>query len=142
MEESIRKQDIKQLIEEKIEELKNELRKTIIEEIDKGSSKAIAAIFSESSKIREEIGYQTMMLKILGDNLSEIQFDDSIGVSSKIELSIGGEIFGTGAKWILDIDVAKASYKEILKAIQLAPGIPNIIKEKVKLKLQKLSRLN
>ena len=51
----------------------------------------------------------TMMLKILEDNLSEIQFDEEAGtgISSKIEVSIGTEIFGTGAKWVLDIDVTK-----------------------------------
>ena len=144
MDELILKKDIKQL-EEKIEQLTSEQRRTrinIIEEIDKSRSKTIAVIFSESRKIREEIGYQSMMLKILGDNLNEIQFDESIGVSSRIELSVGGEIFGTGAKWILDIDLGKASHKEILKAMLLAPRISDKIKEKAKLKLQNLFQRN
>ena len=56
------------------------------------------------------------------------------GISSRIEVSIGAEIFGTGAKWILDIDVTKVSYSDLLQAIQQAPGIPNGIKKKVKTK--------
>ena len=65
-----------------------------------------------------------------------------MGVSSKIEVSVGGELFGTGAKWVLDIDVAKASHTDILRnileAIQLIPGIPNKVKEKAASKLVKL----
>jgi len=82
----------------------------------------------------------TMMLKILEDNLSEIQFEEEAGtgtgISSRIEVSIGAEIFGTGAKWILDIDVTKVSYSDLLQAIQQAPGIPNGIKKKRKQNLK------
>lgn len=130
-------------LEQKIEQLTNEQRRTrieIIEEIDKSSSKIISMIFSESKEIREEIGYQAIILKTLEDNLSGIQFDQETGVSSKIEVSVGGEIFGTGAKWVLDIDTSKASYKEILEAIQHYAGISEEKKEWVKSKIEKLLR--
>ena len=113
----IRKKDIENL-EQKLQELLIEQRRTrseISERINGSTSKIIAVIFSESRNIRQEIGYQTLMLKILEDNLSEIQFDEEAGtgtgtgtgISSRIKVSIGTEIFGTGAKWILDIDVTK-----------------------------------
>ena len=80
-----------------------------------------------------------MMLKILEDNLSEIQFEEEAGtgtgISSRIEVSIGTEIFGTGAKWVLDIDVT------LLQAIQQAPGIPNGIKKKAKTKLERVVKI-
>lgn len=140
MNEPLRKVDIRD-IGQWIEEISKEQRKIgrdILEKLDKSSSKTIAVIFSETRKIREDIGYQSMMLKMLEDNLSKIQFDADTGFSSKIEVSVGGEIFGTGAKWILDIDTTKASYSGILKAIQLLPGIPPKIKEFAKSKVQKL----
>ncbi|GAI24090.1 unnamed protein product, partial [marine sediment metagenome] len=127
--------------EKGIKEVSEEVRRTVrlvTEEIDKSSSKIIAVMFSESRKIREDIGYQAIILKTLQDNLSEIRFDGDIGISSKIEVSVGAEILGTGAKWILDIDTAKASYREILKAIQLPPWIPNEIKQRAKSKIQKM----
>ena len=111
----IRKKDIGNL-EQKVHELLIEQRRTrseISERINGSTSQITAVIFSESRKIRQEIGYQTLMLKILEDNLSEIQFDEEAGtetgtgISSRIEVSIGAEIFGTGAKWVLDIDVTK-----------------------------------
>ena len=111
----IRKKDIGNL-EQKLQELLIEQRRTrseISERINGSTSQIIAVIFSESRKIRQEIGYQTLMLKILEDNLSEIQFDEEAGtgtetgISSRIEVSIGAEIFGTGAKWVLDIGVTK-----------------------------------
>ena len=111
----IRKKDIKNL-EQMLQELLIEQRRTISEiseKINGSTSKIIAVIFSESRNIRQEIGYQTLMLKILEDNLSEIQFDEEAGtetgtgISSRIEVSIGAEIFGTGAKWGLVIDVTK-----------------------------------
>ncbi|MCW3138116.1 MAG: hypothetical protein OCU20_07010 [Methanophagales archaeon] len=113
----IRKKDIENL-EQKVHELLIEQRRTrneISERINGSTSQIIAVIFSESRKIRQEIGYQTLMLKILEDNLSEIQFDEEAGtgtetetgISSRIEVSIGAEIFGTGAKWVLDIGVTK-----------------------------------
>ena len=111
----IRKKDIENL-EQKVHELLIEQRRTrseISERINGSTSQIIAVIFSESRKIRQEIGYQTLMLKILEDNLSEIQFDEEAGtgtetgISSRIEVSIGAEIFRTGAKWVLDIGVTK-----------------------------------
>jgi hypothetical protein len=142
VDEVVLKKDLEGL-EQKIEQLTNEQRRTrieIIEEIDKSSSKIISMIFSESKEIREEIGYQAIILKTLEDNLSGIQFDQETGVSSKIEVSVGGEIFGTGAKWVLDIDTSKASYKEILEAIQHYAGISEEKKEWVKSKIEKLLR--
>ncbi|MBC8521309.1 MAG: hypothetical protein ISS94_05010 [Candidatus Syntrophoarchaeum sp.] len=141
MSEPLRISDIKNIAQEMTEEILREQRKTrseISEKINGASSKILAAIFSVSRKIREEIGYQTMMLKILEDNLSEIQFDEETGISSKIQVSVGAEIFGTGAKWILDIDVTKVNYSDLLRAIQEAPDIPNILKKKAKLKLERV----
>ena len=141
----IRKKDIENL-EQMLQELSIEQRRTrseISERINGSASQIIAVIFSESRKIRQEIGYQTLMLKILEDNLSEIQFDEEAGtgISSKIEVSIGAEIFGTGAKWVLDIDVTKVSYSDLLRAIQQAPGIPNGIKKKAKAKLERVTKI-
>ncbi|PXF50585.1 MAG: hypothetical protein C4B56_08795 [Candidatus Methanophagaceae archaeon] len=137
----IRKKDIENL-EQMLQELLIEQRRTISEiseKINGSTSKIIAVIFSESRNIRQEIGYQTLMLKILEDNLSEIQFDEEAGtgtgISSRIEVSIGTEIFGTGAKWVLDIDVT------LLQAIQQAPGIPNGIKKKAKTKLERVVKI-
>ena len=83
-------------LEKKFQELLIEQRRTrseISEKINGSRSEIIAVIFSESRNIRQEIGYQTMMLKILEDNLSEIQFDEGTGISSKIEVSVGTELF-------------------------------------------------
>jgi len=138
MNEFIRKDD-REYLDEKFQELLAEQRRTrseISEKINGSTSQITTVIFSESRKIREEIGYQTIMLKILEDNLSEILFDEETGISSKIEVSVGTEVFGTGAKWILDIDIAKASYSDLLRAIQEAPGIPDRIKKKAKSKLE------
>ena len=140
MDEFIRKKDIENL-EEMLQESLIEQRSTrseISEKINGSTSQITAVIFSESRKIRQEIGYQTMMLKILEDNLSEIQFDEETEISSKIQVSVGAEIFGTGAKWILDIDVAKASYSNLLRAVQQAP-VSEKIKEKVRSKLSKVT---
>lgn len=137
MSEQLRIADIKDITEEMKGEILRELRKEtsyINEMIKEGKSEIITVIFSESRKIRQEIGYQTIMLKILEDNLSEIQFDDETGISSKIEVSVGAEVFGTGAKWVLDIDIAKVTHSDLLRAIQQVPGIP----EKVKKKLEKM----
>ena len=144
----LRKKDIKNL-EQMLQELSIEQRRTrseISERINGSASQIIAVIFSESRKIRQEIGYQTLMLKILEDNLSEIQFEEEeagtgTGISSKIEVSIGTEIFGTGAKWVLDIDVTKASYSDLLQAIKQAPGIPNGIKKKAKTRLERVVKI-
>ena len=141
MDEFIRKKDIENL-EEMIQESLIEQRSTrseISEKINGSTSKIIAVIFSESRNVRQEIGYQTMMLKILEDNLSEIQFDEETGISSKIEVSVGTEIFGTGAKWVLDIDLTKVRYSDLLQAIQEASGIPDKIKKKVKSKLVRVA---
>ena len=109
----IRKKDIENL-EQKVHELLIEQRRTrseISKRINGSTLQITAVIFSESRKIRQEIGYQTLMLKILEDNLSEIQFEEEAGtgtgISSRIEVSIGALIFRTGAKWVLDIDVTK-----------------------------------
>jgi hypothetical protein len=78
MSEFIRKKDIENL-EEMLQDSLIEQRRTrseISEKINGSRSEIIAVIFSESRNIRQEIGYQTMMLKILEDNLSEIQFDE------------------------------------------------------------------
>ncbi|MHC4190203.1 MAG: hypothetical protein ACYTBX_16865 [Planctomycetota bacterium] len=142
MDETIRKKDIEGL-NERMEQLQDEQRANtvqILRRINARASSTISAIFRESRKIREEITHQTIMLKMLQDNLEQIEFDDSIPLSSKVELSVGGEIFGTGAKWVLDIDLAKAGKcgKDILEAFLLAPGVPDWVKEKAKPKLKKL----
>ncbi|MCD6207375.1 MAG: hypothetical protein J7J06_05200 [Methanosarcinales archaeon] len=140
MDEPIRKSDISN-IGEKISELSDEQRRTrveILEKIDESSSTIVAAVFSESRGIREEIGYQTMMLKMLGDNLREIQPDETAGVSSRVEVSIGADIYGNGAKWILDIDTTKSSYSDFLHVVQRTSGIPKEIKERAKLRIEKL----
>ena len=133
MSEQLRIADIKYITAEMkgemLRELRNETR-YINEMIKEGKSEIITVIFSESRKIRQEIGYQTIMLKILEDNLSEIQFDDETGISSKIEVSVGAEVFGTGAKWVLDIDIAKVTHSDLLRAIQQVPGIPEKVKKK------------
>jgi hypothetical protein len=140
MNDPLRKEDIKSITQEMTEEILNEQRKNtslILEKIDESSSEIIANIFSAKREIREEIGYQTIILKTLEDNLDKIQFGEDTGVSSNIELSVGGEFFGTGAKWVLNIDTGKFSYNEILEAIQLVPVIPDTVKGKAKSKLQK-----
>jgi len=140
MDEPIHKSDILN-IGEKISELSEEQRKTrveILERIDESSSTIVAAVFSESRGIREGIGYQTMMLKMLGDNLSEIQPDETAGVSSRVEVSIGADLYGNGAKWILDIDTTKASYSDFLQVVQRTYGISKEIKEQAKSKIEKL----
>ena len=146
MSEQLRIADIKDITEEMKGEILRELRKEtsyINEMIKEGKSEIIAVIFSISRKIRQEIGYQTMMLKILEDNLSEIKFDEDTGISSKIEVSVGTEIFGTGAKWVLDIDLTKVRYPDWRRAIQEASGIPEKMKkkmmEKAKSKLEKVA---
>lgn len=139
MDEALTRKDLKGL-EQKLEALSVEQRRSTIDIIDKiggSTEEIIATVFLASRTIRQEIQYQTMLLKILEDNLSEIQFGGDTGISSKIEVSVGAEIFGTGAKWILDVDTGKASYKEILEAIQQASGIPSKIREKARSKLQK-----
>ena len=109
----IRKKDIENL-EQKVHELLIEQRRTrseISKRINGSTLQITAVIFSESRKIRQEIGYQTLMLKILEDNLSEIQFEEEAGtgtgISSRIKVSIGAEIFGTGAKWIWILTLLK-----------------------------------
>ena len=140
MNEPIRKSDISN-IEDKISELSEEQRRTrveILERIDESSSTIVAAVFSESRGIREGIGYQTMMLKMLGDNLSEIQSDEQAGASSRVEVSIRAELYGTGAKWILDIDTNTPSYSDFLQVVQRTHGIPKEIKDRAKSKIEKL----
>lgn len=136
MNKPIYKEEIKDSLEDLKNEILREQRKNtnlILEKIDKDTSEIIAEIFSMKKEIREKIGYQTIILKTLEDNLNKVQFDKDVGISSKIEVSIGGEILGTGAKWVLDIDTGKASHNDILNAIQKIPGIPKKIKEKAKL---------
>ena len=124
--------------EETITELK-EYMKTIAllqtEDRYKSTSKILSAIFSESKKIRKEIGYQTIMLKVLEDNLNEIRFDEDTGVSSKIEVSVGTEVFGSGAKWVMNIDTGKVDYDDMFSAMQFVPGIKTKIKNFVKSKI-------
>ena len=88
----IRKKDIENL-EQKLQELLIEQRRTrseISERINGSTSKIIAVIFSESRNIRQEIGYQTLMLKILEDNLSEIQLAPGIpnGIKKKAKAKL------------------------------------------------------
>jgi len=137
---SLRKKDIKGL-EERINNLQDEQRRSTIEIINRintTGSNIISAIFSESKKVRDEIGHHTIMLKMLEDNLQAIRFDDSIGISSKIEVTVGGEVFGTGAKWVWDIDLGKVSHQDVLRALELTPGIASSIKERAASKLRKL----
>ena len=141
--EPLRKGDVKTAVREELQEVVKEQRKTNIritdltKKVNTSTSEIIGVIFSESRTLREEIGRQTIILKMLEDNLSEIQFGEDTGVSSRIELSVGGQIFGTGAKWILDIDTSKASYSGLLEAIQLVRGIPPKIKEWAKSRIKK-----
>lgn len=134
--------DISEKMKEEILEGQRDTAIFIAEKMDRNKSDIITAIittiFSESRKTREKIGYQTMVLKTLEDNLDKIQFDQDTGISSKIELSVGVEILGTGAKWVLDVDTGKASYGEILEAVRLAPGLPAKARQKVESKLKKL----
>ena len=88
----IRKKDIENL-EQKVHELLIEQRRTrseISERINGSTSQITAVIFSESRKIRQEIGYQTLMLKILEDNLSEIQLAPGIpnGIKKKAKAKL------------------------------------------------------
>jgi hypothetical protein len=74
MEKFLRKKDIKGL-EERITNLQDEQRRSaiqIINKIDITASNIISAIFSESKKVRDEIGHHTIMLKMLEDNLQAI----------------------------------------------------------------------
>lgn len=145
MDEALTKKDIEELVGKRTDELLDEQRRTridIIDTIDISSSKIIAAIFLESRKIRQEIGSQSLILKMLADNLSEIQFGGDTGISSKIEVSVGAEIFGTGAKWILDIDTGKASYRDILKIVQQSPVIPAKARKKIESMLEKFPPRN
>lgn len=139
MTELVHKEDIVD-VNKKIESLKKDLRNfaiSFVEKTDKDKSEIIGAIFSEHKKIRELIGYQNIILKTLEDNLNEMIFDEDTGISSKIEISVGTEVFGTGAKWVLDLDLAKASYKDILQSILNLPAVPDKIKVKVEKKLEK-----
>ncbi|MGA9349297.1 MAG: hypothetical protein WBW48_10920 [Anaerolineae bacterium] len=141
MSEPLRISDIRNIAQEMAEDILREQRRALSEisaKINRNHSKIIAVIFSQSRKIRQEIGYQTVILKVLEDSLSDIQFDADTGVSSKIEISVGSEVFGTGAKWVVDVDIGNASYGEILEAIQRAPGIPNRVKDLAKSKLREL----
>ena len=127
-------------LEEKFQELLIEQRRTISEiseKINGSTTKIIAVIFTESRNIRQQIGYQTMLLKILEDNLGEIEFYEETGISYKIQVSVGAEVFGNGAKWVLDVDPTKADYQDLLQAIQQASEIPDKIKGIVKKKLRK-----
>ncbi len=140
MEKSLRKKDIRGF-KKRINNLQDEQRRSaiqIINRIDTTASNIISAIFSESKKIRDEIGHHTIMLKMLEDNLQAINFDDSIGISSKIQITVGGEVFGTGAKWVWDIDLGKVSHQEVLRALELTPGIASSVKERAASKLRKL----
>ena len=93
----------------------------------------------QSKEIREEIGYQTLLLKILADNIDKIQFDADTGISSKIEISIGAQILGCGAKLVYDIDTSKTDYHELLKNINSTVGVPEKVKKMIKSKIESLS---
>lgn len=134
--------DIRDILGKMKDEILEGQRDTAIstaEKMDRNTSDILTAIFSQSRETRKKIGYQTMVLKTLEDNLDEIQFDQDTGISSKIELSVGAEIFGTGVKWVLDVDTGKASYGQILEAVRLAPGLPTKARQKVESKLKKFA---
>ncbi len=128
------KRDIENMKEEILRE-QREFAKTFSEKTDRDKSEIIAAIFIQSRKIREEIGYQTIVLKIIEDNLNNLQFDEKAGISAKIEVSVGAEIMGNGAKWILDVDVTKVNYSDLLQALERVK-IPDQVKEKIQSKLR------
>lgn len=137
---SIRKRDIENL-DERIGQLSEEQRRStneILRRIDTTVSEIIAAVFAANRKLREDIGYQTIVLKVLEDNLRHTKFGEDTGVSSKIELSVGTELFGTGAKFVLDIDTGKASYAELLEKVAHLPGIPSKVKETLGRKMETL----
>jgi len=139
MDDNIRKKDIQNL-NEMTKQLQSSLRRSVVEitnKIDTTSSNIISVIFSESKKIREEIGYQNILIKTITDNLDELQFDENIGLSTNIEFSIGAEILGTGAKWAINIDPTKIDYEEITSRIQQSTKVPNNIKEKILKKIKK-----
>jgi len=60
------------------------------------------------------------------------------GVSSRVEVSIGADLYGNGAKWILDIDTTKSSYSDFLQVVQRTYGISKEIKKQAKSKIEKL----
>ncbi len=131
--------DISEKMKEEILEGQRDTAIFIAEEMHRIKSDIITVIFSQSRKTREKIGYLTMVAKTLENNLDKVQFDQDTGISSKIELSVGAEIFGTGVKWVLDVDTGKASYGQILEAARLAPGLSTKARHKVESKLKKFA---
>lgn len=134
----VRKSDIVHL-GEIIAQLIGERRESTIQilaKIDQSSNKILAAVFTESRRLRKAIGYQLLILKTLEDNVQRLEFAQEGPVSSKIELSVGANIGGTGVKWVSTVDTTRASrevYAEFLEAISAAPGVP----QKMKIRLRK-----
>jgi hypothetical protein len=120
----------------KIDNLEKGLR-SILDRIDESDTKILAAFYSENLKLRQEIGYQQIILKSIEDNFENLEFSEQDSVSSKIEISMGPDIFGFGAKWLIDIDTTKEGYVEILDKIQSIPNIPKKVKEFAIKKLKK-----
>lgn len=136
----IKKKDFSEEISELKTVIIHELNKCSEEtrEVIKESETSITTkIFMECSKIRKEIGYQNILIKLIEDNLDNIHLKeekDNGGLSSKIEISVGADLFGTGIKWVLDIDVSKVNYKELKESIENM----DIISENKRQKLLKL----
>ena len=58
-------------------------------------------------------------------------------VSSKVEVSLGGEIFGTGAKWVFDIDTGHVSYRRFLEFLLSVEKFTDNVKQKIRDKLSR-----
>jgi len=120
-------------------QLINETCKIVVDKVGEYEEVTLTAIFSESRKIRREIGYQNIILKAIEDNVDALEIDTGAGVSSKVEVSLGGEVFGTGAKWVFDIDTGHVSYRRFLEFLLSAEKFTDNVKEKIRDKLSRKS---
>jgi len=137
------KLEINAATEKLLDAQRNDTR-IILDRIDKSENYLVATIFSESEKTRALIGNQTILLKTLQDNIKDIVFNenDDSAISSNIELSIGAEIFGCGARWVLNIDTSKIDFQELLQQITLMSNVPEKVKATAISKLKKQFKAN
>ena len=122
----------KEEISDQIGDLRNEIFQqfaSLDTKIDE-SNKKLDTIYLESKEIRKEIGYQNIILKTFEDNIKDVTLKKKSGVSSKIQLSIGGKFLGTGAQLIYEFDVNDHSYKEVLNKIKNLENVPLKLKNK------------
>lgn len=109
----------------------------ILERGDENARELMIAQFEAHRELREAIGYQSMMLQSVLDNIEELEIEDTggasqAGVSSKLQLSLGGEAFGTGLKWVVDIDTGSASYHRLMQGLLSAERLADSAKEKLR----------